>query len=135
MGLTDKGALYVCPAPSNQQRWMHHMGAVLIKGLDGKQFFSAQRFSGETLAIYSVSFAGRRIAQVEAAQKFLLVRTDGGQVFGWFPSEKFPNSQSSNAGQSWNSAFQNRWPIQVMPIAELNASFQGISTDGSQLCY
>lgn len=37
VGLTDKGALYVCPAPSNQSRWMHHMGAVLIKGLDGKK--------------------------------------------------------------------------------------------------
>ena len=35
VGLTDKGILYVCPAPSNQQRWMHHVGAILIKGLDG----------------------------------------------------------------------------------------------------
>ena len=37
IGLTDKGALYVCPAPTNQQRWMHHAGAILIKGLEGKK--------------------------------------------------------------------------------------------------
>lgn len=110
VGLTDKGVLYVCPAPFNQQRWMHHMGAMSIKGLEG-----------------------RRIAQVETAYKLLLIRTENGQVFGWFPSGKFPNSPASHIGQSWNSAFQNRWPIHVTPIAELNSSFQGISTDGTEI--
>lgn len=38
VGLTDKGVLYVCPAPFNQQRWMHHMGAMSIKGLEGDKW-------------------------------------------------------------------------------------------------
>lgn len=130
VALTDKGALYVCPAPSNQQRWMHHLGAVLIKGLDGINF-------NDFISIYPFlhlcCFVGRRISQVEIAHKFLLVRTDGGQVFGWFPSEKFPNVHHPSGGQSWNSAFQNRWPINVTPLVDLNSSFQGISTDGSQV--
>ena len=32
---TGSHELYVCAAPSNQQRWMQHLGAVSISGLDG----------------------------------------------------------------------------------------------------
>ncbi len=46
IGLTCEGALYSCPFPSNQQRWVHN-GAVLIKGLEGKSllinFTSSQK--------------------------------------------------------------------------------------------
>lgn len=45
VALTDKTTLFVCPVPSNQQRWMHHVGAVLIQGLDGK-YWSCFSFIG-----------------------------------------------------------------------------------------
>lgn len=39
VALTDKNGLYVCPSPSNHQRWVHHLGAIQIKDLDGKKLF------------------------------------------------------------------------------------------------
>lgn len=70
---------------------------------------------------------------MEVASKLLIVRTDGGQLWAWFPPAMFPNFHSSNVTQSWNHTFQNRWPINLLLIAELNSSFQGISTDGTQV--
>ena len=59
------------------------------------------------------------------------MRTDDGQVFGWFPSDKFLNAPKSRAN-AWNAIYQSRWPNQVTRITGID-SCQGISTDGHQV--
>ena len=115
VGLTEAGALYVCPAPFNQQRWVHQMGpgAVLIKGIEGS-----------------------KIVQVETASEVLLARTDDGQVCGWFSFDKFPAMQPANVGKSWNASYyRTRWPSYISPVNQLlgSSSVNGLATDGYQV--
>ena len=40
----DSRSLYVCAAPSNKNRWMHHLGAVPVTGLQGIYQFLQLKF-------------------------------------------------------------------------------------------
>lgn len=89
--------------------------------------FSLQRFP-----LNSFIFIDCKVIEFETANEILLVRTDDGQVFGWFPTDKFLSAAESKAN-AWNATFQSRWPNQVTRVTGID-SCQGISTDGHQVC-
>ena len=72
---------------------------------------------------------------METTNDFLAVRTVCGQVFAWYPSDKFPSNPQADVSvaRSWNVTYRNRWPSHVVLVTDLVTSVNGIATDGRQV--